>query len=384
MIIILEYMTKKELGRRGFLKKLGLASAVVSGTSLASCSSDNKSTQKWSVEGTGGEPTGEMTYRTNPNTGDKVSLLGYGCMRWPMKKNEEGKDIVDQEKVNELVDYAIEHGVNFFDTAPVYLQGQSEAAMGIALKRHPRDKFFIATKMSNPRIPDFKRSVEMYRNSLKNLQVDYIDYYLLHSIGGGKGIETFKERSYYIFKERKPIVNFQDNIQKGVPFNTPSGKIEIFSKTLYDLGRPEDIPGTPRHIYCAEGPEDKLIEKYPLQLIAYHTKRRCHSQGDGTTILEELDPTALWINPEDAVARGISDGDTVEVFNDRGVMRIPAKVTTRIVKGVIAVSEGGWYKSSKDGADLGGSINVLTMSDKATPLANGNPQHTNLADVRHV
>ena len=89
-------MANKEIGRRGFLKKLGLAGAVVSGASMASCSSDNKSVQKWSVEGTGGEPTGEMTYRTNPNTGDKVSLLGYGCMRWPMKKNEEGKDIVDQ------------------------------------------------------------------------------------------------------------------------------------------------------------------------------------------------------------------------------------------------------------------------------------------------
>ena len=202
-------MASKELGRRDFLKKLGLAGAVVSGASLAGCSSDNKSKQKWSVEGTGGEPKGEMTYRTNPNTGDKVSLLGYGCMRWPMKKDENGKDIVDQEKVNELVDYAIERGVNFFDTAPVYLQGQSEAAMGIALKRHPRDKFFIATKMSNPRIPDFKRSVEMYHNSLKNLQVDYIDYYLLHSIGGGKGIETFKERFIYnglldfLLKERE-------------------------------------------------------------------------------------------------------------------------------------------------------------------------------------
>ena len=73
-------MTNKELGRRDFLKKLGLASAVVSGASLASCSSDNKSKQKWSVEGTGGEPKGEMTYRTNPNTGDKVSLLGYGLV----------------------------------------------------------------------------------------------------------------------------------------------------------------------------------------------------------------------------------------------------------------------------------------------------------------
>ena len=202
-------MANKELGRRGFLKKLGMAGAVVSGASLAGCSSNSESNKKWSVEGTGGEPTGKMTYRINPNTGDKVSLLGYGCMRWPMKKNEEGKDIVDQEKVNELVDYAIEHGVNFFDTAPVYLQGQSEAAMGIALKRHPRDKFFIATKMSNPRIPDFKQSVEMYRNSLKNLQVDYIDYYLLHSIGGGKGIETFKERFIdnglldFLLKERE-------------------------------------------------------------------------------------------------------------------------------------------------------------------------------------
>ena len=200
-------MANKDLGRRDFLKKLGLASAVASGTSLSSCSLDNKSNKKWSVEGTGGEPTGEMTYRTNPNTGDKVSILGYGCMRWPMKKDEEGKDIVNQEKVNELVDYAIEHGVNYFDTAPVYLQGQSEAATGIALKRHPRDKYFIATKMSNPRIPDFKRSVEMYHNSFKYLQVDYIDYYLLHNLG--RSIESFNERFIdnglldFLLKERE-------------------------------------------------------------------------------------------------------------------------------------------------------------------------------------
>ena len=77
---------KNEHGRRDFLKKLGMASVVVSGVSMAGCSSKDKSSQKWSVEGTGGEPTGEMTYRTNPNTGDKVSLLGYGCMRWPMKR----------------------------------------------------------------------------------------------------------------------------------------------------------------------------------------------------------------------------------------------------------------------------------------------------------
>ena len=100
---------------------------------------------------------GEMEFRVNPNSKDKVSILGYGCMRWPMIKDAEGKDIVDQEAVNRLVDHAIEHGVNYFDTAPVYLQGQSETVTGIALKRHPREKYFIATKLSNMRDHTFER-----------------------------------------------------------------------------------------------------------------------------------------------------------------------------------------------------------------------------------
>ena len=194
--------------------------------------------------------------------------------------------------------------------------------------------------------------------------------------------DTFKAASFFVYSSHKPLVAFEDNIKNGVPFSTPSGKIEIFSKTLYDMGRPDDIPGIPRYVRCSEGPEDPLRKKYPLQLIAYHTKRRCHSQHEINALLQELDPTALWINPEDASARGICDGDLVEAFNDRGVMRITAKVTERIMPGVIAVSEGGWYKAAPDGADMGGCINVLTSTEKATPLANGNPQHTNLADVR--
>ena len=91
-----------------------------------------------------------MTYRTNPNTGDRVSLLGYGCMRWPTRKRADGNgDEIDQEAVNDLIDYAIAHGVNYFDTSPAYVQGLSERATGIALKRHPREKFFLATKLSS-------------------------------------------------------------------------------------------------------------------------------------------------------------------------------------------------------------------------------------------
>ena len=196
--------------------------------------------------------------------------------------------------------------------------------------------------------------------------------------------DSFREKSYHIYEKHLPRVNFYDNIHKGVPFDTPSGKIEICSKELFDMGRPDDIPASPGHIFCPEGPEDPLRDKYPLQLIAYHTKRRCHSQHDENPLLQELDPTALWINPADASARNISNGDMVEVFNDRGIVRIPAKVTERISPGTVAISEGGWYKKDSDGADMGGCINTLTMSDKATPLANGNPQHTNLADVRRA
>lgn len=144
---------------------------------------------------------GPMTMRTNHNTGDVVSILGYGCMRLPVIKGEsETEDSIDQEEVNRLTDYAIEHGVNYFDTAPVYCKGRSETAMGIALSRHPRNSYFLATKMSNfkPETWPHDKSVEIFENSLKNLKTDYVDYLLLHSIGGKAGdleaMQTFDAR----------------------------------------------------------------------------------------------------------------------------------------------------------------------------------------------
>lgn len=182
-------MNNKEISRRDFLKRLGLA-ASVTGLALAGC---RRAADTGTSTTAGAAPGGEgMTYRTNPNTGDKVSILGYGCMRWP---NKEDSDEIDQEAVNSLVDAAIEGGVNYFDTAPVYCRGLSERATGIALARHPRDSYFIATKMSNFAKQTWSReaSIAIYRNSLRELQTDYIDYMLLHSIGGG-GMENFSSR----------------------------------------------------------------------------------------------------------------------------------------------------------------------------------------------
>ncbi len=155
-------------------------------------------------------PDKGMTYRTNHSTGDKVSILGYGCMRWPkLETPADDGNVIDQEAVNRLVDYAIEHGVNLFDTSPVYMQGWSEKSTGIALKRHSRDKYYISTKLSNMHNYSREASLEMYHNSFEQLQVDYIDYYLLHAVGGGSGLELLNKRYFdngvldFLLEERK-------------------------------------------------------------------------------------------------------------------------------------------------------------------------------------
>lgn len=183
---------KKTISRRDFFKTMGAAGLATAG--LTACGGADKDASAPA----GTKTPGEMTYRTNPTTGDRVSLLGYGCMRWPMRPKQggkEGEEEVDQETVNALVDYAIAHGVNYFDTSPAYVRGLSETVTGIALSRHPRDKYFIATKMSNfsPATQTRQGSIDLYHNSMKALQVDYIDYYLLHGIGLN-GMPAFEQR----------------------------------------------------------------------------------------------------------------------------------------------------------------------------------------------
>ena len=196
------------MNRRDFLKIVGLTAASSTGL-LYGCGS-KEGEQSSGVQDLGPVPTDRMTYRNfSESPEDNVSILGYGCMRWPTVPSPDGKgDLIDQDEVNRLVDYAMAHGVNYYDTSPVYVQGWSEKATGIALKRHPRESFKIATKLSN--FANFTRenSIQMYRQSFVDLQVDYIDYYLLHSIGNG-GIKTFRARYIengmldYLLEERE-------------------------------------------------------------------------------------------------------------------------------------------------------------------------------------
>lgn len=195
-----------DISRREFLKIVGISTAA-SSTILAGCRPGQSTSGN--IQAQGEIPTDKMTMRENPKTKEKVSILGYGCMRWPtLPAPEQGGNVIDQDAVNELIDYAMAHGVNYYDTSPVYVQGWSEKSTGIALKRHPREKFYVATKLSNFSNYTRENSIEMYHRSFENLQVDYIDYYLLHSIGNG-GIETFRDRYInngmldFLIEERK-------------------------------------------------------------------------------------------------------------------------------------------------------------------------------------
>lgn len=195
--------------------------------------------------------------------------------------------------------------------------------------------------------------------------------------------EEFRNKGVHHFKFDAPLVAFKDQIDdlEKHPFETPSGKIELFSKALWDMKQHEEIPAIAKYIPSWEGPEDSLINKYPLQMISWHYKRRCHSTYDNQPWLEEAAKQEMWLNPTDAEKRGIKAGDRVQVSNDRGSLFINVLVTTRITPGVVGIPQGAWYTPDKNGLDQRGSVNVLT-SQRPTALAKANPQLTNLVEVK--
>lgn len=175
------------------------------------------------------------------------------------------------------------------------------------------------------------------------------------------------------------------------PLQTPSGKIEIYSERLakiaatWQLQKDESISPLPQYVPTFEGWDSPMRARFPLQMAGFHYKARTHSSYGNIDVLQAACPQEIWINPLDAETRGIRNGDRVRVFNDRGEVRIDAKVTPRILPGVTAISQGAWHQADMAGdkVDHGGCINTLT-TQRPSPLAKGNPQHTNLIQIEKV
>jgi anaerobic dimethyl sulfoxide reductase subunit A len=180
----------------------------------------------------------------------------------------------------------------------------------------------------------------------------------------------------------EPEIAFADFRKDPVkhPLPTPSGKIEIFSQRLFDIKKPEEIPAVPKYITEWESPFGKEAQKFPLQVIGPHYMPRIHSTMDNVDWLSEAFPQRLFINPIDAKERSLKNGQKAKIYNERGTVILPCRITPRILPGVVAIPQGAWWKPNKKGYDEGGSVNTLT-SEKWTPLAFGNAQHTIMAEV---
>ena len=168
---------------------------------------------------------------------------------------------------------------------------------------------------------------------------------------------------------------------------TPSGKIEIYSERLakiakeWEIAKDDVISALPQFVSTWDGPKDPKAKKYPLQAYGYHGHGRTHSTYHNIPWLREAHPDQVMMNPLDAKKRKLKNGDKVRVFNERGTLVLPVKVTPRIMPGVVACPQGAWYKPDVAGVDQGGSFNVLA-SQRPSPLAKANPSHTNLVEVR--
>ncbi len=121
-----------------------------------------------------------MYYRKFKQIPEKVSLLGFGCMRFPVTNKE--TEEIDETLATAMIDYAIQNGVTYFDTAYPYHKGMSETFIGKALKKYPRETFYLASKLPMWSMTSKEKAIEIFAEQLKKCQVEYFDFYLVHNM----------------------------------------------------------------------------------------------------------------------------------------------------------------------------------------------------------
>ncbi len=171
------------------------------------------------------------------------------------------------------------------------------------------------------------------------------------------------------------------------PLGTPSGRIEIFSETIDGFGY-DDCRGHPMWFEPAEWLGSEKARRHPLHLVSNQPATRLHSQLDcGATSLankvQGREP--VLINPDDAAARNIEDGDVVRLFNDRGACLAGARLSGAVRPGVIVLATGAWYDPEEPaGLERHGNPNVLTLDKGTSRLGQGPSAHTTLVEIEKL
>ncbi|WNJ77508.1 selenate/tellurate reductase subunit YnfE [Cedecea neteri] len=228
-------------------------------------------------------------------------------------------------------------------------------------------------------------------------QREWLQYLYAKMLAKDPALPAYEDlRAMGIYKRKDPAGHFvaykkfREDPQAN-PLKTPSGKIEIYSSKLagiaasWELEKDETISPLPVYASTFEGWDSPQRSEFPLQLFGFHYKSRTHSTYGNIDVLQAAARQEVWINPLDAKRRGIANGDKVSVFNGRGKVHIEAKVTPRIMPGVAAMGQGAWHDADMNGdrIDHGACINTLT-THRPSPLAKGNPQHTNLVEIKKI
>ncbi len=127
----------------------------------------------------------------------ELSALGMGAMRLPVLDNDDTK--IDEAATDEMVAYAMENGINYYDTAWGYHNGNSEIAMGKALGKYPRDSFYLATKFPGYDLSNMPKVEEIFEKQLEKSQTKYFDFYLFHNVYEGN-IDAYLDPKYGILE----------------------------------------------------------------------------------------------------------------------------------------------------------------------------------------
>ncbi len=229
-----------------------------------------------------------MLYREFGKTGVKVSRLGFGAMRLPIEKDEDGK-ITGLEKSAEVVRAGLDAGITYVDTAPFYCHSESETAVGMGIQGRPRDSFYLSTKYPtrNDCADCFRLRLEL---SLRKLRTDYVDFYHFWGLSWGKFLDTVTNKDGPLGAARKAK---QEGLIRHISFSTHD-KPEGVNK-LIDTGEFESM----------------LIQYNLLDRKSGECLERAHAAGMGTAVMGPVGGGRLG-TPSEIISEATGCSSTAE------------------------------------------------------------------------